>query len=131
MIYFDHMKEIKFRARYEPTGEWHYFRLIDLLQGVKDHVRYSHWPEYIGKTVKNGKEIYKGDIVKYFDDLDHEEIGIIQYAEDYMSYIFLNPTEEWHMLPYDCHSGRPLEIIGNIYENPELINHLEDTIQAA
>jgi uncharacterized phage protein (TIGR01671 family) len=67
--------------------------------------------QYTGLKDKNGKEIYEGDII---------EEGIIIYHNEYLGFfvdIFERGYERYIPL-YDI----PLpEILGNIYENPELL----------
>ena len=72
--------------------------------------------QFIGLHDKNGKEIYEGDIVTGW--FDHEKItGNIFYGSDAKFYIErnglfgieLNNAQDW------------TEVIGNIYENPELL----------
>lgn len=85
------------------------------------------WMQYTGLHDKNGKEIYEGDVVLGKFNLDEVE-----------DYIYLTLTEEekktqsklFHIedifYPYTNPIPEDLEIIGNVYENPELLSKLKD-----
>lgn len=76
---------------------------------------------FTGLLDKNGKEMIEGDIVRC-----HEEIGVLEWDADLASFtVVINMgSDEGTMTPY-CHqeNGRNVyrEVLGNIYENPELI----------
>ena len=83
-------------------GEWLHFEPyndVELMQ-------------YTGHKDKNGKEIYEGDIVKLFE---YEVIDNIILPEEIVTISDIR---------VGCDTLRPsqyIEIIGNIYENPEFL----------
>lgn len=68
--------------------------------------------QYTGLKDNNGKEIYEGDIVRWID-----ENFEVQYSESDASFI-LTDSKSVYMC-YD--NSEPYEVIGNVYENPELL----------
>ncbi len=85
--------------------------------------------QYTGLHDKNGKEIYEGDIVLYKDwEMAYEgggndsfiNKGIVEYCEDNCCF---NVTERQTVDIADVlyKGNEDLEVIGNIYENPELL----------
>lgn len=65
-----------------------------------------------GVLDKNGKEIFEGDVVNIFD----EKLSKIYFSEGAFCVDVLNGGTPLHV-----YLSEHLEIIGNIYENPELM----------
>ncbi len=133
------MREIIFRAKRKDNGEWVYgfYALFASNKGLKHGIYtgaengcvipYEVDPEtvgqYTGLTDKNGKKIFEGDIVKgdlglgYGDNENH--IAYIEYQEDGMSFCLVEVLEE--DFGKCAEISDDLEVIGNIYDNPELL----------
>ena len=123
------MREIRFRVWDKTTrnmmGDWHLLSprmamfIVEYANFPKDYVVM----QYTGLNDKNGKEIYEGDIVQFFDCdgvlLDtfavewHESGGYFapdSYGGDYCVSLGDYDTDE-----------HTLNVIGNIYANPSLL----------
>ena len=120
------MREIKVRA-YDPIEkEFHYgadkfkegissnrhrldkfFRLI-----MGNYLNTSEYQQYVGLEDKNGKEIYEGDILRY----DNHKCFV--FYEDGQYHIKRNGTLVLFKRQIDALG---LEVVGNIFENKELV----------
>jgi uncharacterized phage protein (TIGR01671 family) len=72
--------------------------------------------QFTGFLDKNGKKIYNGDVLNgdYYDEVFWDK-----KRGQWMLRNNENPNEElWEM-----HNNGETEVIGNIYENPELLNY--------
>ena len=101
------MREIKFRAWYKE-GMLNETCICENHSGVL--------MQYTGLKDKNNKEIYEGDIciVHDFEKLKVE----VRFRKETASFEGHNPKE---IFPWVELSPTYYEIIGNIYENPELL----------
>ena len=87
--------------------------------------------QYIEREDKNKKEMYEGDVVKWVNNFGEENIGWIRYTKPIAGFYIVLIKGSY--IPFYTGSERnfswtDLEIIGNIYENPELLGEKERDI---
>jgi len=132
------MREIKFRAWQKHHRKMLPVKIIDFNRntitvdyGEKTIPRFNTFDmenfelmQYTGLKDKYGKEIYEGDIVTEIYEGDiifrPNEVGRIEFSED-GSFLIRFP----HHLARLNATWKPIEVIGNIYENPELLGGAE------
>ena len=76
--------------------------------------------QYVRFNDKNNKEIYEGDIVA----LNSLPGFVVEYDEENARFIFNGEYKdpEYGKCGFNLYSQKEIEILGNIYENPELLN---------
>lgn len=139
------MREIKFRAKRVDNGEWvegylyriseynHPFIMLKNKFGKAFEVDENTVCQYTGLKDKNGKEIWENDIVKYHfgEDMAAIKFGKYQNCFDSQKACHCGFYVDWQ----GCYLRKDLgywiemlddsNIIGNIFDNPELLNNAD------
>lgn len=136
------MREIKFRGM-DIHGNWHYGLVsilkVDTRAAKKGYyisnkvgmplaidIRPETATQYINLKDKNGTEIYEGDVV---EGTTYKEPIMTRTAKRCRGIVRITPESpiwaSWEIpdgfRTYPNLSDKDIEVIGNIYENPELL----------
>ncbi len=80
--------------------------------------------QYTGLTDKNGTKIFEGDVVRisedYYDGL-HYSGNEVYYSDGAFCVEYETPEYDVTSIGFLVREGVEVEVIGNIYDNPELI----------
>ena len=128
------MREIKFRAWNKEKKEMRkdvdtvgrFYTTFDRSDGRFRTNEEVEIMQFTGLQDENGVDIYEGDIInlsyEYFDGhfRDNEIVGKVYFEDSSfrMSYKKYDEIREWRIDEPEILS---IEVIGNIYENPELL----------
>lgn len=133
------MREILFRGK-TPNNIWIYGNLNyypdinrtfirkndkklcpSMQSSLEEEVSKKTVGQYTGLTDKNGKKIFEGDIVKFCTEL--KEICFVDYGKG--KYILRQLKKDkylsWQSIDIFELFGLEWEVIGNIHDNPELM----------
>jgi uncharacterized phage protein (TIGR01671 family) len=143
------MRDHKYRAWDRTKKQFDYFTLRTALDGFADDCPYvpegenpnvAEWQpidEYTGLNDKDGKEIYEGDICSIGENNPY-------FSPVFVTIDFYNGGFGWHFEKYEANNDgtgtylsgsnfigitnhkdldtkKDLTVVGNIYENPELL----------
>lgn len=118
------MRTIKFRGKYHWNGVWYYGSLFVNEISGRTHIFttaiefFEVDPETVGQFIglydKDGKEIYEGDI------LDFNGIIVeIRFVRGVFAFLVKGDLDE--ELCGDCRTDLFAKVIGNVYENPDIL----------
>jgi len=112
------MRKIKFRAWDKEQNKYFYFDLLNIDSIFTMH-QLNNWNEiltieqFTGIKDKEGVEIYEGDIIEF-----GAKLCVVEFCECH--YELISTDEKFINTLYNSEWDE-LEVIGNIHENPELL----------
>lgn len=90
--------------------------VFDMALGNEDYVLM----QFTGLPDKNGKDIYEGDIVKSIMG-GREIVGVMYFKASRAQFGIDHVVDTTKKVPEHVELHSPPEVIGNIFENPELL----------
>ena len=123
----DRMREIRSIFFKDGVAE---YALLDVPSGENyEYAHLAHVPvmQYIGIEDSDGREIFEGDILS-IDFGDEVELCNVQYFgnEGYPAFdVEVSFTPECNVISSAKSQGMTIKVVGNIYENPELMKSVK------
>jgi hypothetical protein len=115
------MREIKFRAMYKSNTTFDYYHTWESIRDLARYMEYGYIDlilQYTGLKDNNKTEIYEGDILKN----NHGKTEVVVFNENgWYGKRAKNVHCVYNILSYNYLENKV--VIGNIYENPELLNN--------
>ncbi len=111
-------KEIKFRV-WDKQDKVMYEPVSIVNKWINGEEQNYELMQYTGLNDKNGKEIYEGDILEEGEGYYFEVVWEKQWAKFKL---------QWKNKAYqypEWNRGINMQVIGNIYDNPELLQEVE------
>ena len=141
------MREIKYRMWNKKEKKMYKVGVLDFDDEkayIKNYLSYTvsnymfediELMQYTGLHDKNGKEIYEGEIIKikyrkgfkFGEPIYEIFIAKVNYNSAYTSFVTENCNPE--NICHECENlgdYKDIEVIGNIYENPELLKGVDN-----
>ena len=123
------MREIKFRTWH--NNGWIYFGVEGVPKEIENDIDYTLVYQFTGLNDCNGKEIYEGDIIRVKEISKAKEIVYNNKVVEFIDGSFGISTDgydlnDWSIVPLFIAKDvvkSDIEIIGNVYENPELLEY--------
>ncbi len=121
------MRKIKFREwngkryDYSPKQKAIQSGINDEFYFVESGQTGTVFEQFIGLRDTNLKEIYEGDIVKYYQPYSKRtDIHIVKWDNMWAAFGLFDSNDKW-CKESDWQKIQKIEVIGNIHENPELL----------
>jgi len=114
------MREIRFRAwdrdKKRMLPSWGIFKTYFGDMDIDSYIVM----QYTGLKDKNGKEICEGDICESHQ-YEYWQRGIVTWINNSVSFMLIQGNSFIGINDNDGLCNEDLEVIGNVYENPELL----------
>jgi uncharacterized phage protein (TIGR01671 family) len=135
------MREIEFRGKREDNGKWiygnirhdkfkshenYYISYLDYTNLRQYRVDSDTVGQYTGLTDSKGNKVFEGDIVDFTffyygeTEIDEHKRGVIAF-ENYSLVFKVSETEKYYFSELSFDSESDIEVIGNKWDNPELL----------
>ena len=124
-------REIEFRGYCDYKNQWEYggFAKInndvfivakcDFFKAIPESVG-----QYTGLKDKHGNKVFEGDIIQYMNDIENGK-GTVEFHSSCFHVVWLEQNTSkpsiWTTMNY-LQCSVEIEIIGNVFDNPELLN---------
>jgi uncharacterized phage protein (TIGR01671 family) len=121
-------REFKFRIYSFICKEFIYFDIYDYPQGIAGGV--SEPQQYTGLNDKDNNPIFEGDLVElhtaandHAKNIKENHYGLYEiYWDRKYKLKEIKPNWFFKVIDNDCASFNIMKAVGNVFENPELLN---------